>query len=159
MKSHVLRPLWVAIAFVALVLLARYFLVPDDFGVHGESFTYNFYRAGNVQEWKDFPVKFRGSAVCVDCHSENEEMLAASLHAAIQCENCHGPGLDHPESGDPGTMILNRGRALCLRCHADLGYAGTSRAAIPSIDPVRHNVDSACIECHEPHNPDLEDME
>ena len=28
MKNHVLRPLWVAIAFVALILLARYFLVP-----------------------------------------------------------------------------------------------------------------------------------
>lgn len=148
-----------ALAFVALVLLARYFIVPDDFGVHGESFTYNFYRAGNVQEWQDFPVKYRGTAVCVECHAENGEILASSPHASIQCENCHGPGLDHPETENPGTMTIERGRALCLRCHADLGYPQTSRGNIPGIDPVKHNGDSACIECHDSHNPDLEDME
>ena len=38
MKNHVLRPLWVAMAFVALILLARYILVPKDFGVQGEEF-------------------------------------------------------------------------------------------------------------------------
>jgi len=159
MKNHVLRPLWVAIAFVALVLLARYLVVPDDFGVHGESFTYNFHRGGNVQEWKDFPAKYRGTDVCVECHSENGEKLASSPHAAIQCENCHGPGLDHPETENPETMTIERDRALCLRCHADLGYPGITRAAIPGIDPDKHNGDSECVECHDSHNPDLEGME
>lgn len=158
MKNHVLRPLWVAIAFVALVFLARYFLVPSDFGVQGESFTYNYHRKSNVQEWKDFQVKYLGSDVCVECHSENGESLMASPHAIIECENCHGPGVDHPETEDPAAMTVDTSRLLCIRCHADLNYPGTARAAMPGINPNEHNVDSECVECHNPHNPDLEEM-
>ncbi|MDW7773232.1 MAG: cytochrome c3 family protein [Desulfobulbaceae bacterium] len=158
MKNHVLRPLWVTIIFVALILLARYILVPKDFGVHGESFTYNYYRAGNAQEWKDFPVSYQGKEVCVECHTEKGDKLGSSPHAVLQCENCHGPGKDHPETENPETMSIDRSRALCLRCHADLGYAGINRASIPGIDANQHNVDSECIECHDSHNPDLEEM-
>ena len=158
MKNHVLRPLWVAIAFVALILLARYLLVPKDFGVQGKSFTYNFHRAGNVQDWKNFPVKYVGQEVCVECHEDNGEALASSPHAIIQCENCHGPGVKHIEAESAETITINRSRALCLRCHADLGYVGINRSNIPSINPNEHNVDSECAECHNPHNPDLEDM-
>ena len=163
MKNHVLRPLWVAIAFVALILLARYVLVPKDFGVQGESFTFNFHRASNVEEWRDSKrglpgVKYLGKEVCAECHDDKAESLASSPHAIIQCENCHGPGMDHPETENPETMTIDRSRGLCLRCHADLGYANTNRATIPGIDPEEHNVDSECAECHNPHNPDLEDM-
>jgi len=163
MKNHVLRPLWVAIAFVALILLARYVLVPKDFGVQGESFTFNFHRASNVEEWKDSKrglpaVKYLGKEVCTDCHDEKASSLESSPHAIIQCENCHGPGRDHPETENPATMTIDRSRGLCLRCHADLGYANTNRADIPAIDSNEHNVDSECVECHNPHNPDLEDM-
>lgn len=159
MQNHVLRPLWVAIVFVACILAARWFLVPEDFGVHGQSFTYNFHRAGNVQEWKDFPLKYRGRLVCVECHSDKGDKLTASAHAAIQCENCHGPGADHPETGDPAAMIIDRSRPLCLRCHADLAYPRTSRANIPGIDPDVHNTGFACVECHDAHDPNLEEME
>ncbi len=158
MKNHVLRPLWVAIAFVALILLVRYVIVPKDFGVQGESFTFNYYRASNVQEWKDFPVSYLGKDVCVECHEEKGTLLESSPHAIIQCENCHGPGKDHPETENPETMIIDRSRLQCLRCHADLHYTDTSRAEIPGIDPNEHNVDSECVECHDSHNPDLEDM-
>jgi len=159
MKNHVLRPLWVAIAFVALILLARYFLVPGDFGVHGDSFTFNFHRASNVDEWKAFPVGYLGSDVCVECHGENVENLAASPHAIIQCENCHGPGKDHPETENPATMVIDRSRDLCLRCHADLGYADTSRANLPAINSAAHYVESECVKCHNPHTGDFkEDM-
>ena len=159
MKNHVLRPLWVAIAFIALILLARYFLVPSDFGVQGDSFTFNYHRASNVDEWKNTPgVSYLGSDVCVECHTENGDKLASSPHAIIPCENCHGPGRDHPETENPETMTIDRSRNLCLRCHADLSYANSSRADLPAIDPNEHNVDSVCVECHDSHNPDLEDM-
>ena len=91
MKSHVLRPLWVAIVLVAAILVAREFMVPDDFGVHGKSFTYNFYRLGNVEEWKDVPAKYRGRERCVKCHKDNSATMADSKHVNMQCENCHGP--------------------------------------------------------------------
>lgn len=159
MKNHVLRPLWVAIAFVALILLARYFFVPKDFGVQGESFTFNYHRASNVQEWKDMPaVSYLGKEVCVECHDDQGTALESSPHAIIQCENCHGPGKDHPETENPETMTIDRSRLLCLRCHADLSYANSSRADLPAIDPNEHNVDSECVECHNSHNPDLEEM-
>jgi len=35
MKWHVLRPLWVAIGLIATIFVARAFMVPDDFGIHG----------------------------------------------------------------------------------------------------------------------------
>ena len=127
--------------------------------MQGKSFTYNFHRASNVQEWKDFPVAYLGSEVCVECHTDKGEKIKSSPHAIIQCENCHGPGKDHPDTEDPATMTIDRSRALCLRCHADLGYPDTNRAqSIPEIDPTQHNVDSECVECHDPHNPSLEDM-
>ena len=158
MKNHVLRPLWVAIAFVALILLARYILVPKDFGVQDDSFTYNFHRASNVQEWKDFPVKYEGHEVCIECHEEKGESLAASPHESIECENCHGPGNAHIDSESAADITIDMRRELCLRCHSDLGYVGINRSSIPGIDPKEHNVDSECAECHNPHNPDLEEM-
>lgn len=156
MKKHVLRPLWVAIGVVVLALIARQFLVPSDFGVHGKSFTYSFYRLGNIEEWQNFTVKYRGQAICADCHEENSSEHAKSKHAVIQCENCHGPALDHPDK--PEKLVIERDRALCLRCHASLPYPTSLRASLPAIDPQNHNPDMVCIECHNPHKPDLEDM-
>ena len=98
MKWHVLHPLWVAIGLLGLILLGRTFLVPDDFGVHGESFTYNYHRLSNVQEWKDFPVKYQGKESCAGagCHDDNVKTNRRGPHRRIQCENCHGAAYGHP---------------------------------------------------------------
>lgn len=156
MKSHLLRPLWVVIIAVALLLVVRQFMVPPDFGVHGKSFTYNFYRLGNVEEWKEFPVKYRGNEFCVECHEENSAANKSSKHKILQCENCHGPAFNHPE--EPELLVIDTSRDLCLRCHAYLPYPTSLRAQLPGIAPNEHNPDSACSDCHNPHKPDLEDM-
>lgn len=156
MRNHVLRPLWVVICAVALFLLFRQAVVPDDFGVNGENFTYGFHRAGNIDEWKAVSVKYRGKAYCEECHTEKYEENMNSAHAVIECENCHGPGLNHPE--EPEALEIDASRALCLRCHADLSFPSGHRSEIPAIDPEEHNQDSECRECHNPHNPSLEDM-
>lgn len=157
MKNHVLRPLFVAIGAIALILVVRHLLVPSDFGVHGDSFTYGFHRLGNIDDWKNFKVKYRGKEYCIECHEENVEAQNASPHAIIQCENCHGPAIDHPD--DPEALAIDRSRALCLRCHADLPYPSSQRATIVGIDPDDHNGSMECSECHNPHNPALENME
>ena len=36
MKNHVLRPLWCVLAAIALILVVRHLMVPDDFGVNGK---------------------------------------------------------------------------------------------------------------------------
>jgi hypothetical protein len=157
MKKHVLRPLWVALAVVFIILIGRYFLVPSDFGVHGRNFTYGFHRLSNVDEWRDFRVKYKGKETCEECHPGHHEENLSSYHAAIECENCHGPALDHPEN--PEVLDIDRTRLLCLRCHAYLPYPGNKRNSMKSIEPKEHNPGEECVSCHNPHNPSLEDME
>ncbi|MBI5558074.1 MAG: cytochrome C [Deltaproteobacteria bacterium] len=156
MKNHVLRPLWLALAAVALFLAVRYFLVPADFGVHGRNFTYGFHRLGNIQEWRAFPPRYQGNKGCAKCHSENYRHNMASPHAVIQCENCHGAALGHPDLAEG--ITIDTSRDLCLRCHAALPYPTSERSVLPAVDPENHNAGVECRECHDPHNPDLEGM-
>ncbi len=155
MKNHVLRPLFVAILAIALLLTVRSFMVPDDFGVHGENFTFGYHRASNVDEWKVFPISYKGKEYCQECHEDKFEENMASKHKNIECENCHGPALEHPEK--PEALTIDMSRELCIRCHALLSYPN-DRGALPGIDPADHNPEEQCSECHNPHKPSLEDM-
>ena len=157
MKWHVLHPLWVALGLLALILFARQFLVPDDFGVHGDSFTYNYHRLGNVQEWKNFPVKYQGKATCAECHEDNVKTNRRGPHRRIECESCHGPAFGHPD--DIEYLPLNTERALCLRCHAELDHPeSAARSYVPAIVDRRHRRRRECASCHNPHDP-REDVE
>ena len=162
MKSHVWRPLFVVIAVVVGILVFRLFYVPDDFGSGERGFMYSYHRLSNEAEWKAQPVKYRDTGqwpmheYCGECHEDEVEIRTGDLHGTISCENCHGPALDHPE--EPETLAINRSRELCLRCHTDLPYTTSERHRIPGIDPKEHNVDEMCVDCHDPHNPRLEDM-
>lgn len=151
MKWHVLHPLWVAIGVLVVIYFGGRFLVPDDFGVHGRNFTYGYHRLGSIQDWKDFPVKYQGREYCGECHEENVRQNIASVHSPIQCENCHGPAVNHPGSGS--TLVVDSSRELCLRCHAQLGYPHSDRGAMPSIVDRRHRRGRECSKCHDPHFP------
>ena len=52
MKNHVFRPLFAVIGIIVLVLAARIFYVPKDFGVHERGYMYGWYRQGNIEDWK-----------------------------------------------------------------------------------------------------------
>jgi len=156
MKNHAWRPLAVAIGAIALLLSVRATVVPSDFGVNGKNFTYGFHRKGSIDDWKSFKVKYRGKEYCRDCHEEKVAENMSSPHKVIECENCHGPAVDHPDN--PAKLAIDRTRALCLRCHAALPYPQSHRAEMPAIDPDAHNPKQACVECHNPHNPNLEAM-
>jgi len=154
--NHVWRPFAVALAGIAVLLIARAFYVPSDFGVHGRNFTYGFHRLGNINDWKNFKVKYRGREYCKGCHADKVKTILASPHQPIQCENCHGPAIDHPK--DKTDLSITGSRALCLRCHAGLPYPQSNRNDLPAVDPDTHNPGENCVECHNPHNPSLEDM-
>jgi len=156
MKNHVLRPLWVAIGAVALVLIVRHLMVPADFGVHGKNFTYGFHRQGSIADWQDVGVKYKGKEICKECHEDKCTDNASAKHSRLECENCHGPAMNHPE--DPAKLVIDRSRDLCLRCHASLPYPNNPRGRIPGIDPVTHNPGQECSACHNPHKPNLEAM-
>lgn len=157
MKRHVLHPLWFAIAIVVTVLVARVFLVPEDFGVHGDSFTYHFYRESNVQEWQDFEVKYQGMRRCGRCHRDNYNALRDSVHREIECENCHGPGVGHPKLVE--NLEIRAEREHCLRCHQSLPYPSSLRASLPAVNGDKHGRQRECRRCHDPHNPHKPDRE
>lgn len=156
MKNHILRPLIVVIGLVVLVLIARAFIVPKDFGVGERGYMYGWHRKSNEEEWRAFKVKFQTAAYCKDCHGDKLAGIQRSAHATINCENCHGLAGDHP--ADPPKLLIDRSREHCLRCHFPLPYPTSGRANIRGVDPEQHNPGIECSSCHNPHNPSLEGM-
>ncbi len=155
MKNHALRPLIAVIGIVALLLTARAFYVPKDFGVHERGYMYGWHRLGNEEDWKKFKIKYQTSEYCKDCHSGNYDKIKKSPHRNIQCENCHGPAIDHPSDAMP-KLPADRSRAWCLRCHAHLSYPTSGRRRIKGFeDPEKHNPGMECATCHNPHSPKL----
>ncbi|MCX7794501.1 MAG: cytochrome c3 family protein [Thermodesulfovibrionales bacterium] len=148
---HVLRPLFVFLAFVSLILIVRAFYVPGDFGIHERGYMYGWYRKSNEEEWKAIKIKYQGNEYCSGCHPDQYNSLNSSHHAILQCENCHGPAIDHPT--DPLKLSIDRSRELCLRCHTYLSYPTSNRANIRGIDPEKHNPGIECSMCHNPHKP------
>ncbi len=152
MKSHVWRPLFVVIAFVVLILGVRLFYVPKDFGIWERGYMYGFHRKGNENDWKAFKVKYKfDGEYCKGCHSDKSDSIMKTPHAIINCENCHGPALDHPDN--PPKLTIDKSRGLCLRCHYPLPYPTSGRSNIRGIDPDQHNPGVDCVSCHNPHNP------
>lgn len=155
--SHVFRPLFVVIGFVIAILIARLFIVPEDFGVWERGYMYGYFRKGNVEEWKAFTAKYRfDNKYCMACHAEKYDNLMQSAHAIISCENCHGPALEHPFN--PTKLPIDKSRQQCLRCHTYLPYPASGRANIRGIDPAKHNPGIECFMCHNPHKPNLSDL-
>ena len=152
MKNHVWRPLIVVLVLVGVLLIARSFIVPKDFGTQEQGFMYGFHRLSNEQEWKNMKVNYKFDInYCKGCHEDKVTMLQSSPHTIIPCEDCHGPAMDHPDN--PPKLAIDRSRGLCLRCHAQLPYPTSGRAVIPGIDPDQHNPGVECVSCHNPHNP------
>jgi predicted CXXCH cytochrome family protein len=152
-----MKPLWVFLGVVALVLLVRGFAVPREFGAHERGYMYGWHNKVNEDWWKNFSVKYRGKNSCKDCHEEEYTKHAASPHAAIECENCHGPSQDHPDN--PEKLTVDKSRELCVRCHALLSYPNSDRGKIKGLpDPASHEPGDPCSSCHNPHHPNLEDM-
>ena len=155
MGNHVLRPVWLVLGILVSFLIIRHFLVPPDFGVQERGFMYGYHRKSNEGEWKALKAKYKTRKYCKECHTDEYESIMSSKHRIIQCENCHGPAMDHPKK--PDKLPINRKRSLCIRCHAHLPYPTSQRAEIKGIDPEKHNPGQECIECHDPHGPDLEE--
>jgi predicted CXXCH cytochrome family protein len=149
----------IAIVCVAGLIGARMVLAPSFAAVDGD-YRYQWHRVTNEQEWKDIKVKHRGNQYCKDCHADQSANETASVHAKVQCENCHGPAVDHPEN--PAKLTLDKSRTLCLRCHSGLPYRTAKYAELPKgevqlkmVNPDEHNPDMECVTCHDPHKAAL----
>lgn len=149
----------ITILGVAGIIGARMIIAPSFKAVDGD-YRYQWHRVANEQEWKDFKVKYRSSSYCKDCHIEQFKMVAASVHAKVECENCHGPAMGHPDN--PPKLASDKSKSLCLRCHSSLPYRQVKYVELPKgeiqlkmIDPDNHNPDLECIACHNPHKADF----
>lgn len=156
MGSHIWRPLYVVIGLVGIALIIRTFYVPKDFGIWERGYMYGWHRKSNEEDWKAFKVKYQTKEYCKDCHEDKYSLINQTPHAIIQCENCHGPAIDHPS--DPPKLSIDKSREQCLRCHYPLPYPTSGRANIRGVEPDKHNPDIECVMCHNPHRPSLEGM-
>lgn len=149
----------IVILCVAGLVGARTIIAPSFTAANGD-YRYQWHRADNEQEWKATKVKYQGSSYCKDCHSGQVDTIAASVHAKVQCENCHGAAVDHPDN--PTKLSIDKSRALCLRCHSGLPYRPGKYAELPDkelqlkmVHPDEHNTDMECTTCHDPHKAAL----
>ena len=90
--KHVFRIVILVAVLLAVVLLARGFLVPKTYGLYGR------YRGANVAQQMDArPVLHGGAAACAECHSDQSGKRAhrdwfSFLFAPERIDPPGGPG-------------------------------------------------------------------
>lgn len=95
------------------------------------------------------PIKFAGSAVCTECHDEQQARVLQGYHTTLHCETCHGPAQRHVDDFEI-KPDAPRERRFCPICHT---YNPGRPTGFPQINPVAHNPMEPCISCHDPHDP------
>ena len=108
---------------------------------------------------------------CLTCHGE-PGTPGAGMQGGVQCESCHGPGLDHVQAirlGKPGSGMVNpkkgaadRSLDACARCH--IGFSERSdplpkELLVSSQVVALRNSECfiqsgkalTCTNCHDPH--------
>ena len=144
-------PVFILVAVIATVgLVLRAHLVPDTFGEFGH------YRAAAMAEEPLRETRYAGQAACEECHDDVTAVHAKDVHASVQCETCHGPGVKHIDDPDVPMRQANR-KDDCLVCHRTLDARPGS---FPQVDWTEHfefvgvvDTNIACVRCHSGHEP------
>ncbi len=91
-----------------------------------------------------------GSETCLACHQIKKPFFA-SVHAAIECEDCHGAGTEHVEAGGDNLSVSFADKspqwaiARCLSCHT----RDSVLAAFMTSSHSKHDI--SCLGCHRVH--------
>jgi DmsE family decaheme c-type cytochrome len=113
--------------------------------------------AGSSKAPVDRPEAYKathvGSIACASCHGDLEAGFRRSLHATqkVACEDCHGPGSLHAESGDHQKIVSfssgppQEANSWCLSCHATSGGMESWSTNSHARKAVR------CADCHKVH--------
>jgi hypothetical protein len=170
--THVIRVALLFLTGALVFLVARWALVPSDFGTLG------FYRAGAINDAKAWPIAHAGTAACVSCHvgkydSDDfdpdhppQDLVADNRHSVLSCESCHGPLAFHAadqklkeqekEGGTGRPVPTVTSDRLCLGCHRQI--AGRPPAQ-PQVILADHGGGDTCESCHRPHRPRTDEDE
>ena len=147
---HAYPVIIILIVLIAAAFVVRGWLVPATFGQYG------FYRAGALDDAREMPLRYAGSAACVECHGDVAALHDKDAHGSVQCETCHGPGIQHIKDNDIPMPLANT-QADCLICHRRLDARPGS---YPQVDWPQHflfvgvsNQATACVQCHSGHEP------
>ncbi|MEK7703581.1 MAG: cytochrome C [Myxococcota bacterium] len=151
-SKHVFRILLLLVVAVIAIFFGRALFVPATYGQFGA------YRAANVAEQRDKPVKHGNDVSCQLCHASQFATHEQGAHARVRCEVCHAPVVLHAVDGKKtAVMPTHKFKELCLRCHRGLSARPKD---FPQIQPRQHVEDNGgtwsdevCIECHQPHSP------
>lgn len=150
--KHLWRAGIAIVLFICIFMVIRYLNIPASWGLYG------FYRADNVAEQMDKPIRYGGRDSCSKCHEKEKGLLANDRHAGLSCESCHAPLSSHVFEGKRiAPMAKNKTYAICLRCHEKL--VGRP-AEFPQIVLKEHIEEmgaefkhDVCFNCHNPHSP------
>lgn len=130
----------------------------------------------------DFQTKWQGSAhagayatlpataqdFCKSCHSVNErgnlvtetagwDATKDPIYHDVQCESCHGPGLDHVRAVNQGQIVRPlakvgmAGEGTCADCHSGAHHPFAEEWAASGHATIRANyaANASCASCHE----------
>ncbi len=142
-----IRYLFILFVILTVVfVVGRRLLIPKTFGEYGH------YRAAAVDLNMEIEPKYAGYLICAECHDDVARSKSQFPHQYVACETCHGPGNAHIQAPDEQDMVIPANREFCLLCH---DYNPSRPTGFPQIDSKTHNTTAHCIECHNPHTPQL----
>jgi DmsE family decaheme c-type cytochrome len=116
-------------------------------------------RDKNYSKYLEIPGADKvGSGQCAGCHDEIAKTFRRTMHSQqdLQCEDCHGNGSLHVQSGgDKAKIIAARAQkpeaanGVCLSCHADNEHLANWSAGAHFRNKLR------CEDCHRVHGAEV----
>jgi hypothetical protein len=89
---------------------------------------------------------------CGACHGRTARVMAASLHVAVACTQCHETADAHKVTPRLSRPTTPQTREFCGTCHAP-GATGLKEAL--RVDLTTHYNKYLCSQCHYPHDPEV----
>ncbi|MFA6956045.1 MAG: hypothetical protein WC538_09260 [Thermoanaerobaculia bacterium] len=144
--QHLLRMAGIFAIGILIFVVMRVLFVPAGFGRLGH------YRAPAITDNMAKPISYAGRDACGACHGDIVAARAASKHAIIGCEACHGPLAKHAADPRKTKAVKPKAAALCPVCH-EINVARPK--FIKQVNSAEHSGGDACDSCHQPHTPDV----
>jgi hypothetical protein len=114
---------------------------------------YGYHPIRNAAAWAGQPLRYAVGADCASCHGDQVAALASETHAAVSCQACHGPIVEHVTAAGlrPAVIPANAippSEPICLACHERVEGRPATFAVVGA---TTHFGGAPCLLCHEPH--------